>query len=152
MMKIVLADKAGMEQMKDALAGIDVEVVSMEEAHISEEAVGGITFEQKAFERARHVSKQFKRGWAIAVAVGAGEDEASMRRIFDKLKSLPPNRRWETFKVLVVLISPDGQEYDFEGSMRGTIFPEAQSGSPVILSYRGKLFEEVRDFLREIPS
>jgi XTP/dITP diphosphohydrolase len=87
------------------------------------------------------------------------------------------NERWATFKTVAVVISPEGEEYSFEGSVRGVILPEPQAPSQPHMSYsgifrpfssdkvfarmtvdeenaishRGKAFVKVRDFLEKVP-
>ena len=130
-----------LREIKEILAGINLEIVSMKEAGGDIDIVeDGDTFEANALIKARAVSKACG---AMAVADDSGlvvdalggepgvysarymgEDtsyDIKNQAIIDRLEGVPDEERTARFVCAAALVFPDGREYVFKEAMEGRI-------------------------------
>lgn len=120
----------------------------MTQIGIRTEAVeDGATLAENASRKAHHVAKSFVHGWVMAVALLPETAGESVSSLVEKLKTMPPQAQWRTFNVAIAVISPDGEEWSYEGQMRGTLV-----GESLCISYHGPLFNDVYKLLAEFRS
>lgn len=193
-MKIILStrNRSKIDQIKASFVGLNIVVLSLDEAGIQGDAVeDGTTLKENALKKALFASKQ-SRKWAIADDTGffidalngepgvraarwAGEGlkvEDIMNFTLQKIKNVPPENRTATFTTAAAVVSPDGEQHSFKGSVRGKILTEprtvCQPNMPYsaifvpdgqekvwaemsieewnAISHRGKAFREMRNF------
>lgn len=196
-MKVILSTRnlTKINQIKEIFAGLDITILSLDEAGIQGEAIeDGATLEGNALRKALFASKCSQK-WVIAddtglfidalngepgvhVARWAGEGletEDIMNFALRKLENVPPEKRTATFTTVAVIVSPDGQHWSYEGSVRGSILtkprtackpnmpysaifvPDGQEKTWAemsdeeanAISHRGKAFRQVRDFFTQ---
>ncbi|NTU98983.1 RdgB/HAM1 family non-canonical purine NTP pyrophosphatase [Candidatus Falkowbacteria bacterium] len=141
MKKIVFAthNQGKIIEMKEILKGLPLEIISAEEAGVTEEPVeDGKTFAENALIKARYVASKTGE-WSIAddsgLCIAALDNEPgvhtarwggeagqsvglaqyALNRLGDK-----ENRQAEFFSA-VALVSPQGEEHVFQGSIAGAI-------------------------------
>lgn len=174
MKRIIFAthNQGKVKEMKDILSGLPVEVLSAEEAGISEDVVeDGKTFEENALKKARFIAE--KTGdWAVADDSGlcieslggapgvhsarwAGDREIAnlVEYTLEKMKDIPAEKRDAYFESAAVLCAPDGRHWSFRGTVNGMIPFEARGKNRPKLPYDvifipegyGKTFAEMSD-------
>ena len=196
-MEIILStkNKSKADQIKALFDNPDVVIFTLSEAGIVGDVVeDGKTLEENALKKARFAWKQTKK-WSIADDTGlfidalngepgiyaarwAGENaktEEIMNFTLKKIEGVQKNKRTGTFKTVAAVISPEGQENVFTGSIRGSFLirpkvkcqpnmpysaifvPDGYSKSWAemsveeenSISHRGKAFRQVRDFFMD---
>lgn len=152
-MELILSTKnrTKIEQIKAALSGLNITVLSLEDAGILGEAVeDGNTLEENALKKAAF-AQQKSGAWAIADDTGLFIDalggkpgiyagrwaehelgrklptEEIMRFVLEKLAHIPYPARTATFKTVAALVSPTGEEKTFIGSVSGIILTEPRT-------------------------
>jgi len=138
-------NKKKLEEVKAALSGKDIRILSLEEIGCREElAETGNTLDDNAFQKARYVNEKYKiscfaddTGLEVEALDGepgvysgryAGEprsDERNIQLLLDKLDG--EAHRKARFRTVIALIL-EGKEYSFEGTVEGEI-TEVQIGS-----------------------
>ena len=182
--------------MQNILNDLAVEVISAEQAGIhAEPAEDGTTFGENALIKARYVLENHQgQAWAMADDSGlcikaldgapgvfsarwAGENASSddmVKHTLEELKDIPEHLRTAWFESAVALVSPDGQEWVFNGRIDGSIplrpagqpraklpydvifipqghaktFAEMSDEEKNSLSHRGEAFRKLKDFLQ----
>jgi len=142
-MKIIFAthNPGKVKEVGALLAGLNIEVVSAEEAGVIEEAVeDGKTFEENALKKARFVAEKTGE-WSMAddsgICIdalggepgvysaryaGAGASaEKLINFVLEKMKDVLEEKRPATFFTVAVLISPAGEQWAFEGKVSGRV-------------------------------
>lgn len=196
-MEIILStrNRSKIEQIKASFVGLDIIVLSLDEAGIQGEPIeDGTTLEENALKKA-FFAREHSKKWAIADDTGffidalngepgvhaarwAGEGlkiEDIMNFTLQKIENVPPENRTAIFMTVAAVVSPDGEQWFFEGSVRGKILTEprtaCQPNMPYsaifvpdgqekvwaemsveeenAISHRGKAFREVRDFFTQ---
>lgn len=139
MKRLVFAthNKGKVKEMKDILSGLDIEIMSAEEAGIFEDVVeDGETFEENSLKKAKFIAEKTGE-WAVAddsglciealggapgvysARWGAGADLAEYT--LDKLKNIPAGERAAYFMSSAALCAPDGRHWFFPGRIGGVI-------------------------------
>ncbi|PIS42741.1 MAG: non-canonical purine NTP pyrophosphatase, RdgB/HAM1 family [Candidatus Kerfeldbacteria bacterium CG08_land_8_20_14_0_20_40_16] len=150
-MKLIFAshNPGKVKEIKELLRELDLEVLSANEAGITEDIVeDGKTLEENALKKSRLVAEKSGE-WAMADDTGlfikaldnapgvhshrwAGEN-TSDRDLIDytlgKLKGIPKEERKAYFKTVVVLYTPEGRNWIFSGKVKGQI-AEEPTGKP----------------------
>ena len=137
--------------MKD----LDVEIISADEAGISEDVIeDGKTFEENALKKARFINKKTKE-WTMADDSGicvkalegapgiysarwAGEGapgEEWIRRLLSEMKNVPEGERDAWFETSAVLVAPDRKYWNFVGKVEGKITMEPRGVAHPRLPY-----------------
>ncbi len=196
-MKLIFAthNSGKIKEMKEILSDLPIRVLSAEEAGVFEEPEeNGKTFSENALKKAKFVADKTGE-WTIADDSGicidaldgepgvysaryAGEgktDEELINFVLDKIKNIPEGERSSYFATAAVLVSPERQEYVFEGRVNGKIslekkgiprpklpydvifipegyektFAEMSDKKKNSLSHRGKAFRKVKEFLTD---
>lgn len=138
-MKLIFAthNPGKLEEMRALLADLEIEVLSAEEAGVTEDVEeDGETFRANAYKKAKFVADR-TRQWTVAddsgiciEALGGQPGVYSARWsgggelaafTLDKLKNVPEAERQAYFMCVLVLIGPDGVAHTFEGRVDGTI-------------------------------
>lgn len=194
-MRIILAtrNQSKIEQIKPMFAGLPLVVASFADAGVLGEAVeDGTTLTENALKKARFAHEKTGE-WAMADDTGlfigalggapgihsarwAGEGkktEEILAFTLAVLKRVPLSRRGATFRTVAALISPEGGETLFAGSVSGALLEHSRmprqpgmpyssiflpDGSPKVwaemsvaeeneVSHRGKAFRAMRDYL-----
>jgi XTP/dITP diphosphohydrolase len=195
-MKIILSTRnpSKAEQIKAIFDHPDIEVLTLTEAGIEGEAVeDGTTLEENALKKATYARENTnEKVWAMADDTGlfitalngfpgihaarcAGINattEETMQFILDKMKGI--DDRSAFFETVVVLLSPDGEKYCFNGKVNGWLAKAPKTkpqpkmpysplfspdGSDKVwaemtieeenaISHRGKAFRQVVEFLK----
>src|SRR3989338_8742978 len=132
-MRIILSthNKSKAEQIKASLAGLPVEVLTLDEIGESESAIeDGTTLEENALKKA-HFARGRSNVWGLADDTGlfidalggapgihaarwAGDSlstEDIMRFTLKKLEGVPLPERTATFRTVAALVSPEGEEH-----------------------------------------
>jgi XTP/dITP diphosphohydrolase len=145
-MKLIFAthNEGKIKEMKNILEGTHWEILSAEEAGISEEPVeDGATFADNALLKARFVADKLHE-WTVAddsglcvAAIGgapgvfsarwAGENATGVEKADKVLRELgetPAEKRGAYFESSLALIAPDGQNWIFTGRVKGKIAAE----------------------------
>jgi XTP/dITP diphosphohydrolase len=196
-MKIIVSTRnpSKVLQIKDLLAGLPLDVLTLAEAGIEGEAVeDGSVLQENAIKKARFAFENADHDvWAIADDTGlfikalgglpgvksgrwAGESASTEETIDYCLNALRGIRnRSATFVTVVAVITPEGDEYCFEGSVNGRILEIARvkpqpkmpynalfvpNGTDKVwaemtvaeenaISHRGIAFRQAREFLEE---
>ena len=137
-----------MVEVREILAGVDAEVLSMKEAGIKADIVeDGSTFEENALIKARAIHAQcgclvladdsglevdaMDKAPGIYSARFMGEDtsyEIKNQAIIDRLAGLEGSARSARFRCVIAAVFPDGTEAVTEGTIEGEI-AHAPSGS-----------------------
>ena len=146
-MEIVLSTRniSKIEQIKAVLAGLNITVLSLDEAGIHGEAIeDGTTLEENALKKALFAQTGDKVGSrklamaddtgifidalggepGIKAARWAGKGattEDTMNFTLRKLSGVPIENRKATFKTVAAVVSPEGEHQFFTGSIQGTI-------------------------------
>jgi XTP/dITP diphosphohydrolase len=142
-------------EMSQLLADLNIQVMSAQEAGVSEDVVeDGETFEENALKKARFVAEQTGE-WAVADDSGimidvldgrpgvytarwAGDgasDEQLVSHTLDQLKDVEEGHRGASFHCVVALVSPENQEWTFEGVVEGKIVSEPRGTNRPKLPY-----------------
>jgi len=140
---IVATGNAGkLREVKEILAGLPYEVVSMKEAGVAADPEeNGTTFEENALIKARAVAKL--AGDAIVIADDSGLEvdyldkapgiysarfmghdtsyDIKNKAILDKLQGVEKPERTARFVCAIAVVLPDGREYTTRGTMEGYI-------------------------------
>lgn len=150
-MKLIFAthNVGKIKEMQAILAGLDIEILSADEAGVHEDVVeDGQTFAENAAKKARFVNSR-TGVWAVADDSGicidalggepgihsarwAGENitaETLILKTLDRMNDVPVKERGAQFVSTLVLIAPDGREWVFEGKVPGFIAEEPR-GTP----------------------
>lgn len=145
-MRLVFATKnpGKVKEMRVMLADLEVEVVSQEEAGVSEEVIeDGKTFEENALKKARFVAKRLGQ-WAVADdsgicidALGGApgihsarwggkgkSDEEVVQFTLAQMKDVAYDKRGAVFVSTLALVAPGGPHWMFAGEVRGRITHE----------------------------
>lgn len=139
MKRLVFAthNQGKVKEMKDILSGLEIEVLSAEEAGVFEDVVeDGETFEENALKKAKFVAEKTGE-WAVAddsglciSALGGAPGVQSARwsegadlaeYTLDKLKNIPAEERTAYFRSTAALCAPDGRHWFFQGRIDGEI-------------------------------
>lgn len=181
-------------EMRQMLEGLPIEVLSADEVGVTEDVVEDAeTFTENALKKARFVAHK-SREWAVADDSGltidaldgrpgvqsarwAGDgasDDQLVAHTLEQLKNVDCSRGASLHSV-VALVSPEGEEWTFEGVVEGSIvlsprgtprkklpydvlfcpighnrtFAEMSNEQKNALSGRGKAFKKLRDFLQK---
>lgn len=145
-MKLIFAshNPGKIVEMKSILSDLDIDILSAEEAGVFEDVEEDqYTFFDNAYKKAKFVVDK-TRQWAVADDSGlcieaidgapgvhsarwAGQGKTG-EEIIDltlrKLESVPNEKRGAYFKTVVVLVSPSGESWSFEGKIEGRIIKE----------------------------
>lgn len=143
MVKIIFAtgNEHKMVEIREILAGIDAEILSMKEAGISVDIVeDGTTFEENAAIKAKAVAKAvdaivladdsgleidyLNKEPGIYSARYMGEDtsyEVKNQALLDRLKGVPKEKRTARFVCAVAAVFPDGETVVKRGTIEGYI-------------------------------
>lgn len=150
-MKLIFAthNVGKVKEMRAMLAGLDIEVMSADEAGVTEDVVeDGQTFTENAAKKARFVVERTGE-WVVADDSGicidalhgspgihsarwAGENvtaETLIQKILERLDGVSFEKRGAQFVSTLVLVAPNGQEWVFEGKVSGFIAEEPR-GTP----------------------
>lgn len=156
-MKLVFAthNTGKIQEMRDLLRDMNVEVLSADEAGVPEDVVeDGKTFEQNALKKARFVGERTGQ-WAVADDSGvciqaldgapgvrsarwAGEgasDAELVKYTLAQIADIPEGKRGAYFETALALVSPDGKEWVFHGKMDGKMTTEPHGTPRVKLPY-----------------
>ena len=196
-MQIVLStgNPSKVEQIKPMLAGSSISILTLEEAGIEDQAVeDGLTLQENALKKAMFVHQKKPGVWAMADDTGifinhlgglpgvntarwsGGNTDTDQitQWILKQLESATD--RSATFKTVVALISPEGEQYFFNGKVQGCILQAPRTkaqpkmpyssifvpeGTDKVLaemtieeendvSHRGQAFRKARAFLRTV--
>ncbi len=148
MAKIILASNnaAKIKEMRQILADMDIELISMAEAGVNEEIEeNGTTFEENALIKARTVMK--KTG-ILAIADDSGLEvdylnkepgiyssrylghetsyDVKNKAIIDRLAGVEGSARSARFVCVIAAVFPDGRELVTRGTMEGKIAKEPE--------------------------
>ncbi|MFA6588611.1 MAG: RdgB/HAM1 family non-canonical purine NTP pyrophosphatase [Patescibacteria group bacterium] len=198
-MKVIFAshNPGKIKEMNAILADLGIEAIGAEAAGISlEPEENGKTFAENALLKARFVLEKIKeKTWVIADDSGlcihalngapgvfsarwAGEGVSSKEMVshtLEELKDVPEPMRTAWMESAVVLISPDGQEWTFDGRVYGLIsfvpkgaprskmpydaifiprnftktFAEMTDEEKNSLSHRGEAFRKMKYFIKK---
>ena len=142
-MRIIFAthNQGKVKEMQAILAGLNMKIVSAEEAGIFEDVIeDGETFEENAFKKANFIMKKSGE-WAVADDSGlcikaldgapgifttrwAGENASGDELVnftLEKMKNVPAENRNAYFESAIVLVSPEGKRWTFSGAIEGKI-------------------------------
>jgi XTP/dITP diphosphohydrolase len=142
-MKIIFAthNPGKIKEMREILKGLDVEIVSADDAGVTEEIVeDGKTFEENALKMAKFVAEKTGE-WVMADDSGicidalggepgvcsaryAGDGvrgEDLVKFILGKIAHVPEENRTATFTTVVALVAPTGDHWFFEGKIFGRL-------------------------------
>lgn len=145
-MKLIFAthNSGKLVEMRKLLADTDVEVLSAEEAGVTEDVIeNGATFEENSFLKSRFVASETGE-WSVADDSGvciealgcrpgvysarwAGEgadDETMIKYTLNEVKDVPEGQRQAYFETVATLVSPTGEEYIFSGRVNGVLTKE----------------------------
>ncbi len=145
-MKLIFAthNPGKLEEMKNILAGLPIEIISATEAGIIEEPVeDGDTFADNALIKAAYTAERTGE-WSVADDSGiciealggapgvfsarwAGENasgEELAKKTLTELGDLPMEKRGAYFESALALVSPEGEHWIFSGQINGTISTE----------------------------
>lgn len=147
MKKIVFAtgNKDKMREIREILAGLDAEILSMAEAGISMDIEeNGTTFEENAMIKARAVAEvtdaivladdsgleidYFDKAPGVYSARFMGEDtsyQIKNQALLDRLKGVPKEQRTARFVCAIAAVFPDGESTVVRGTVEGYIGEEA---------------------------
>lgn len=166
-MKLIFAthNQSKVEEMRALLKDAVIEVMSADEAGVTDDVVeDGTTFEENAEIKARFVAQKSKE-WAVADDSGccvealggrpgiysarfAGEG-ASGQAIIDKLltemKDVPEGQRQAWFQTALCLVAPDGKEWMFAGRVDGRISIQPQGQARPKFPYDAVFIPEGHD-------
>lgn len=197
-MNIILATRnpSKAEQIRKIFEHSDIKILSLDEANISGEAVeDGLTLQDNALKKARYASQYAPSpAWTMAddsgIFINALNGEPGVESANWAPKQLTTDEATEwlverlqgitdrsaTFKTIVAVISPEGKEYLFNGTVDGNLLetirtaPQAKMPYSALfvpdgetkvwaemttdyennISHRGKAFRHVREFLEKI--
>lgn len=195
MKKIIFAthNSGKIIEMREMLSGLDFEIVSAADVGIFEEPEeNGKTFEENARLKARFVANKTKE-WSVAddsgvmidalggepgvltarwAGEGAGAD-TMVKYTLERMKDVSEGMRQATFHSVVAIVSPQGEEWIFDGEVAGE-FVTIPRGTPRLklpydvlfqplghdrtfaqmsdeekntLSHRGQAFGKLKEFL-----
>lgn len=196
-MKVVLSTRnpSKAEQIKAVFVGSNISVLTLDEAGIAGQGVeDGTTLKQNALKTAMFVHQQDPTVWAMADDTGIfidaldgkpgvhtadwnGGNKETHQMTAWILKQLEAvSKRVATFKTMVAIVSPQGEQHFFSGEARGKILetprPATQPKMPYApifmpdgtdkvwgemtveeenqISHRGKAFRQAREFLEKL--
>jgi len=142
-MKLIFAthNKGKVIEMQALLSDLDIEVMSADEAGVTEDVVEDKdTFEGNALKKARFVAEKAGE-WAVADDSGiciealdgapgvysarwAGEGASGDKLVeytLDKMKDVPEGKRGAYFESCLALVAPDGRYWTFSGQVSGRL-------------------------------
>ncbi len=144
------------EQIKAVFGGLPVQILTLEDAGVSGEAVeDGATLKENALKKAFFAWEQTKK-WSIADDTGifidalngepgihsarwAGEKattEEIMNFTLEKLKDVPLENRTAAFKTVALVVDPFGSEaFSFTGVVKGRILFEPRTACQPKMPY-----------------
>jgi len=153
-MKLIFAthNPGKIKEMQELLADLDIEVLSADEAGVTEDLVeDGLTFEENALKKARFVCQKsgecavgddsgicldaLNGAPGIYTARWAGEGNDLIDFTLDKIKDIPEENLGATFRCALALVMPDGQEFIFEGRSPGRVIKERRGPKVPKLPY-----------------
>ncbi len=142
-MKLIFAthNQGKLKEMRALLAGLAFEVLSADEAGVTEDVIeDGTTFEENSLKKARFVSEKTGEwvaaddsGICIDVLGGApgvfsarwagegGSDDALVSKTLLMMKDVPEEKRDAHFETVATLIDPSGKHWAFKGIVLGHI-------------------------------
>lgn len=195
-MKVILSTRnpSKMRQIQALFEGSSVSLQTLDDALITGEAVeDGTTLEENSEKKARYALERSNGFWTMADDTGLFVDaldgepgiqaaywggdlstEERMRYCLERMKGVT-NRR-ATFRTTVVILSPEGERYTFNGEVHGMLLPAPRcapqpkmpysalfvpDGQPLTwaemtteyenaISHRGKAFREARAFFEAL--
>lgn len=198
-MDIILATRntSKAEQVKALFAETPHSILTMSEAGIRGEVVQtGLSIQENSLKKARFITSN-RTSWVIADDTGLyidaldgkpgalvskwcgdGSTEERMQHVLEKLKAIEYPERKATFATVATMISPQGEEYVFQGEVRGIILtaprcsclphlpfsaifqPEGQdktwaqmtNDEQNAISHRGQAFRKAKEYLSIIMS
>ena len=142
-MKIIIAshNPSKVKEIKDILAGLEIEVISASEAGITEDVVeDGKTFKENALKKAQFATQKSGQ-WAVSDDSGlcikalnnapgiystrwAGENasvEKLIQHTLSQMKNIPEGKRQSWMESAVVLTAPNKRHWIFTGKVEGDI-------------------------------
>jgi XTP/dITP diphosphohydrolase len=174
-MKLIFAthNEGKIKEMKNILAGFPWEILSAEEAGVTEEPVeDGANFLANALIKAKFVADKIHE-WTVADDSGlcvealngapgvfsarwAGENatgEEKADKVLCELVGLPPEKRSAYFETALVLVAPNGQQWSFRGKINGQIIEKRRGRADSHLPYDAIFIPEGWDkTFAEVPS
>jgi len=156
-MRIIFAthNQGKVKEMQNILSGLDVEIASAEEARIFEDVEeDGRTFEENALKKARFIMEKTGE-WAVADDSGlciaaldgapgiftsrwAGESASGDELVnftLEKMKNISAENRSAYFESAIALVSPEGKQWTFTGTVDGKIAAISKGESHPKLPY-----------------
>lgn len=148
-------NKSKIVQIKAALDGLPLRVLSLEDAGIVGDVVeDGATLHENAYKKAMFAHEQTK-GWVIAEDTGffidaldgrpgihaarwAGEGlttEDIMHYTLRQLQDVPEGKRTATFTTVAILVSPEGVVSIFMGSVKGKLLTSPRTACQPNMPY-----------------
>ncbi|MEK7552069.1 MAG: non-canonical purine NTP pyrophosphatase [Patescibacteria group bacterium] len=158
-MEIILSsrNKSKIEQIKAVFSGLDIKVLSLEDAGVEGEVIeDGTTLEENALKKAVFGHKH-TGAWCIAEDTGlfidtldgqpgiyaarwAGKGvttEATRDFTLKKLEGVPLHKRTATFQTVAVVVSPTGEHKFFSGEVKGKILLKPRTECQPNMPYSG---------------
>lgn len=141
-MKLVFATRnpGKVAELRQLVAGLDVEVVSAADLGVPDVVEDGATFEANAIKKAREVAAATSlpaladdSGLEVDAlggepgvqsaryAGGHGDDAANNRKLLAALAGVPPERRTARFRCVVALADPTGEVWTADGACEGVV-------------------------------
>lgn len=155
-MDVILStrNRSKVDQIKALLSGLNINVLSLEDAQIQGEGVeDGSTLQENAFKKAEFASKESGK-WAIADDSGlyiqaldgqpgihaarwAGDctTEEIMKFTLDKLQGVPLEKRNAVFQTVAVIVSPNGEKFSYAGEVSGILLLEPRTACQPNMPY-----------------
>ncbi len=145
-MKLIFAthNLGKLKEMRDMLAELKFDVLSADEAGVTDDVVeDGTTFKENALKKAHHVAEK-SHEWAVAddsgICINAlngapgiysarwagpnASDDELVAYTLERMKDVPDAERGVKFMSCVALVAPDGREWTFEGQVNGSLARE----------------------------
>jgi len=148
-MKLVFAthNKGKIAEMKKIMAGLDIEILSAEDAGVTEDIVeDGLTFEENALIKARYISQKtgdwsfaddsgvcivslgcapgvFSARWARKRGSGGAHASGKdiVKHTLEVMRHIPEKHRGAWMETACALVAPDGRHWIITGKAEGTI-------------------------------
>ncbi|MBI2484025.1 RdgB/HAM1 family non-canonical purine NTP pyrophosphatase [Candidatus Uhrbacteria bacterium] len=156
-MKLIAAthNNDKLTEIRAILGGLNIEVISADDVGVYDDVQeDGKTLEENALKKARHVWKKVG-GWVLADDTGvfidaldgrpgiyaarwAGENVTGadlLTHTLRELEGIPRAKRTAEFVSVIALLSPDGGEHLFRGSVRGIMLESSRGQHPERLVY-----------------
>ena len=176
MEKIIFAtgNQDKMQEIREILAGLDMEILSMEEAGIHADiGEDGKAFEENAMIKAKAIAKEVQGEDAVVLADDSGlevdylnkepgiysarymgEDtsyDIKNQNILERLEGVPKEQRTARFVCAIAAVFPDGETFATRGTIEGYNCSTAQLSREMKnqLSHRGMALRAMREKLAE---